>query len=130
MSDSRSHGLPSPGVCAGIVIAMLAMIAIPAAITLHTVHQPAPLVPVNQHATPHGYTVSLLLFVVFPIAVIAGWFLPGGDCIPRRAFWRTLAILVPLGFMLDFFFAQWFFVYPDLGATLGIPIIPCSRMHV
>ena len=23
--------------------------------------------------------------------------------------------------MLDFVFAQWFFVYPNLGATLGIP---------
>ena len=79
MSDSRSHGQPSPGVCAGIVVAMLAMIAIPAAITLHAVHEPVPLVPVNQHSTPHGYTVSLLLFV-FPIAVIAGWFLPRGDC--------------------------------------------------
>jgi hypothetical protein len=120
MSDSRSHGLLSPGVCAGIVIAMLAMIAIPAAITLHTVHEPAPLAPINQHSTPHGYTVSLLLFV-FPIAVIAGWFLPGeGLYLPRRAFWRTLAILVPLGFILDFFFAQWFFVYPNMGATLGI----------
>jgi hypothetical protein len=52
MSDSRSHGLPSPGVCAGIVIAMLAMIAIPAAITLYAVHEPVPLVPVNQHSTP------------------------------------------------------------------------------
>ena len=127
MSDSRSHGLPSPGVCAGIVIAMLAMIAIPAAITLHAVHEPVPLVPVNQHSTPHGYTVSLLLFV-FPIAVIAGWFLPrGGLHIPRRAFWRTLALLVPLGFMLDFFFAQWFFVYPNLGATLGIPAPALGR---
>ena len=42
MSDSRSHGLPSPGVCAGIVIAMLAMIAIPAAITLHAVQGARP----------------------------------------------------------------------------------------
>ena len=127
MSDSRSHRLPSPGVSAGIVIAMLAMIAIPAAITLQTVHEPAPLEPVNQNSTPHGYTVSLLLFV-FPIAVIAGWFLPGERLhIPRRAFWRTLAILVPLGFMLDFFFAQWFFVYPNLGATLGIPAPALGR---
>jgi hypothetical protein len=59
MSDSRSHGLPSPGVCAGIVVAMLAMIAIPATITLHAVHEPLPLVPVNQHSTPHGYTVNI-----------------------------------------------------------------------
>jgi hypothetical protein len=121
MSESPSHELPSPGVCAWIVLAMLAMIAIPAAITLHTVREPAPLAPVNQHSTPYGYTVSLLLFI-FPIAGIAGWFLPAeGLRLPRRAFWRTLAILVPLGFLLDFFFAQWFFVYPNREATLGIP---------
>ena len=127
MSDSRSHGQPSPGVCAGIVVAMLAMISIPAAITLHTVHEPVPLMAVNQHSTPHGYTISLLLFV-FPIAVIAGWFLPREELhIPRRAFWRTLILLVPLGFILDFFFAQWFFVYPNSGATLGIPAPALGR---
>jgi hypothetical protein len=120
MPGPRSHGLPSPRICAWIVLAMLAMIAIPATLTLHTVQQPTPLAPVNQHSTPHGYTVSLLLFIV-PIAVIAGWFLPDeGLSIPRRAFWRTIGLLVPLGFLLDFFFAQWFFVYPNRGATLGI----------
>ena len=124
MSDSRSHGLPSPGVCAGIVVAMLAMIAVPAAITLHAVHEPVPLVPVNQHSTPHGYTVSLLLFV-FPIAVIAGWFLPrGGLHIPRRAFWRTLAILVPLGFMLDFVFCTMVLRLSKLRSNAGHS---CSR---
>jgi hypothetical protein len=99
---------------------MLAMIVIPTAITLQTIHAPAPLMPVNQNSTPHGYTFSLLLFI-FPIVFIAGWFLPSeGLHIPRRAFWWTLAILVPLGFMLDFFFAQWFFDYPNLGATIGV----------
>jgi hypothetical protein len=29
--------------------------------------------------------------------------------------------------MLDFFFAQWFFVYPNLGATLGIPAPALGR---
>jgi hypothetical protein len=120
MPGPRSHGLPSAGVCAGIVIAMLAMIAVPAAITLQAVRIPAPLMDVNQSSTPHGYTISLLLFIV-PIVVIAVWFLPSERLhIPRRAFWWTLAILVPLGFVLDFFFAQWFFDYPNLGATLGI----------
>jgi hypothetical protein len=51
---------------------------------------------------------------------IAGWFLPSeGLHIPKRAFYWTLAILIPLGFLLDFFFAQWFFDYPNMGATLG-----------
>jgi hypothetical protein len=93
----RSHGLPSPAICAWIVIAMLAMIALPAAITLHTVHQPAPLIPVNQNSAPHGYSFSLLLFII-PSALIAGWFLPSeGLHIPQRAFYWTLGILVPLG---------------------------------
>jgi hypothetical protein len=120
MPGPRSHGLPNPTVCAWIVIAMLAMIVIPAAITLQTVQHPAPLAPVNQNSTPHGYTLSLLLFII-PTAFIFGWFLPSeGLHIPRRAFCWTLAILVPLGFSLDFFFAQWFFDYPNVGATLSI----------
>jgi hypothetical protein len=99
---------------------MLAMIAIPAGITLHTVHHPAPLIPLNQNSTPYGYTFSLLLFIL-PAALIGGWFLPSeGLHIPKRAFCWTLAILVPLGCLLDFVFAQWFFEYPNVGATLGL----------
>jgi len=120
MPALRSHGFPSPTVCALIVVAMLAMMVIPAAITLQTVHIPAPPIPVDQNSTPHGYTFSLLLFII-PIAFIAVWFLPSeGLKIPQRAFWRTLGILVPLGFLLDFVFAQWFFDYRNVGATLGI----------
>ncbi len=120
MSAPRSHGFPSAAICAAIVIAMLAMIVIPAAITLHTVHSPATLAPTSQNPTPHGYSWSLLLFII-PSIVIAGWFVPSeGLRIPQRAFLWTLGILVPLGFMLDFVFAQWFFNYPNAGATLGI----------
>src|SRR3984957_9373691 len=127
MTASRSHGLPSPQVCAGIVVAMLAMIVIPAAITLGTVQHPAPLQPVDQGSTPHGYTFSLLLFII-PSAVIGVWFVPReGLHIPRRAFCWTLAILVPLGFLLDFVFARWFFEYPNRGATLGIYVPALGR---
>jgi hypothetical protein len=127
MSAPRSHGLPSPAVCSGIVIAMLAMIVIPAAITLHTVQSPVTLVPGSQNPTPHGYTWSLLLFIV-PSAVIAGWFLPSeGLHIPQRAFRWTLVILVPLGWALDFFFAQWFFCFPNSRATLGISAIALGK---
>jgi hypothetical protein len=119
MPGPRSHGLPSLTACAWIVIAMMAMIVIPAIITLQSIHHPSPPIPVNQNSTPHGYTFSLLLFIV-PTVFIAGWFLPSeGLHIPKRAFYWTLAILVPLGFVLDFFFAQWFFDYPNVGATLG-----------
>jgi hypothetical protein len=120
MPAPRSHGLPSPTVCAVIVVAMLAMIVIPAAITLQSVQIPGPAIALNQSSTPYGYTISLLLFIV-PIIVIAVWFLPGeGLHIPRRAFWWTIAILVPLGCVLDLVFAQWFFDYQNSGATLGI----------
>ena len=103
-----------------MVAAMLAMIAVPVGITLHTVRVPATLQVPSPNPTPHGYTWSLLLFVV-PIAVIGWWFLSSDDVrVPKRAFGRTLWILVPLGFGLDFFFANRFFVYPNTGATLGI----------
>lgn len=113
---------PSPRLSGWIVAAMLAMVAVPAAITLHTVSSPGTLQVSSANPTPYGYTWSLLLFIV-PIAVIAFWFLPAEDVeIPRRAFWRTIIVLVPLGFGLDFFFARWFFVFPNAGATLGIRV--------
>ena len=119
MQQPRRHGTPRPTVAAVIVIAMLAMIAIPAAITLRSVVTPAT-VQAIKGASPHGYTWSLLLFIV-PIAVIGVWFLPSeGLDVPQKAFWRTIGILVPIGCLLDVIFAQWFFWFPDPKATLGI----------
>src|ERR1700686_131068 len=127
MPVPRSHALPSPAICAAIVVAMMAMVVIPAAITLNTVHIAPPAIPLDQNSTRHGYTVSLLLFLV-PITVIAVWFLPSeGLHIPQRAFWWTLVLLVPLGCLLDFVFARWFFEYPNTGATLGIPVPALGR---
>ena len=119
---SPKHGSQNPVVAASIVVAMLIMVIIPAAITLHSVHTPGKLVFQNggENPSPYGYSISLLLFIV-PILVIAFWFLPSeGLEIPQRAFWRTVGILVPSGFALDYIFAQWFFSFPKPGATLGI----------
>jgi hypothetical protein len=111
---------PSPRLSAWIVAAMLAMIVVPASLTLLTVRAPGTLQVSDSNPTPHGYTWSLLLFIV-PIVVIGFWFLPAeGVEIPRRAFWWTIGVLVPLGFGLDFFFAHWFFTFRNSGATLGI----------
>jgi hypothetical protein len=119
-SQSVARDSPGPRMSAWIVLVMLGMVAVPAAVTLHTVQVPAVLKVSSANPTPYGYTWSLLLFVV-PIVVIAGWFLPNENVrISRRAFWRTIAILVPLGFGLDFFCAHRFFVFPNAGATLGI----------
>jgi len=110
----------SPRKDAWLVLAMLAMIVVPAGLTLHSVRVAAVVQIPGSNPTPYGYTWSLLLFVI-PTLVIAGWFLPSeGVRIPQRSFWRTIWILVPIGFGLDFFFAHRFFVYPNSGATLGI----------
>jgi hypothetical protein len=122
----RNPGQPSTsgsGSGAWVVLAMLAMIAVPAALTLHTVKSSA-FRPLNEivagDPSPYGYTVSLLIFVV-PIILIAFWFLPQEHIrISKRAFWWTIGILFPLGAALDFFLAQFFFRYPNPGATLRI----------
>ena len=99
---------------------MLAMVGVPAGLTLRTVESPGTLQVVSPDPTPYGYTVSLLMFVV-PILAIFGWFATRREMrISKRAFWWTLGILVPLGFGLDFFFANRFFLFPNEGATLGI----------
>jgi hypothetical protein len=102
------------------------MVVIPAAFTLHSVSDPGTL-SVGPNPSPHGYTWSLLLFI-FPIVTIACWFLPSeGLDIPRRAFWWTIGILGPLGCLLDIIFAQWFFLFPNPKATLGIPAPALGR---
>jgi hypothetical protein len=111
---------PNPKQSAWLVAAMLAMIAVPVGLTLHAVRVPATITLSSANPTPHGYSWSLLLFIV-PIAVIGGWFVPAEQVhIAKRAFLKTLLILVPIGFGLDFFFANRFFTYSNAGATLGI----------
>ncbi len=119
MSNTPPANSLSPRRSAWIVVAMAAMVALPAAITLNTIRRPATLV-VPAERTPHGYTWSLLLFIV-PIVVIAFWFLPReGVRIPQKAFWLTIAILVPLGCGLDFCFARRFFLFPIATRRLAL----------
>jgi hypothetical protein len=121
MLEPPARNSPSPRLSGWIVVAMLAMVAVPIGITLHTVRVPAAYQVLSSNPTPHGYTWSLLLFII-PIVVIGYWFLPLEDVkIPQRAFWTTIAILVPLGFSLDFFFAKTFLCFRNPGATIQIP---------
>jgi len=106
-----------------IVLAMIAMISVPAALTLHTVKSSA-FRPLNEvlagNPSPRGYAVSLLIFIT-PIVAVAFWFRVRKNIpISGRAFWLTAGILFPLGGALDFFFAQFFFRFPNPGATLRI----------
>ena len=103
-----------------IVAAMVGMIALPAALTLHTDRISSVVDVSAPNPSPYGYTVSLLLFVV-PILVIGFWFVPLERVkISRKAFWLTIAVLFPLGAVLDFFFAHLFLRFPNPNATLGI----------
>ena len=104
-----------------LVIAILGMIALPAAIALHTAKVP-PIEAANslQTSSPHGYSWSLLLFVI-PIVTIALWLVPQeGVSISKKSFLRTLTVLVPMGIVLDFFFAASFLTFPNQGAVSGI----------
>ena len=120
MSQQSSETSRDPRRSSWLVLVLLVMIVIPAAITLNTVRFPGTLQISNPNPTPFGYTLSLSLFII-PIIVIGGWLVPSERlAFPRRAFWRTIGLLVPVGFGLDFFFGNTFFVFPDPGATLGI----------
>jgi hypothetical protein len=111
---------PSPRRSFLLVIGILVMIAIPAALTLHTARVAPSVDGTSPNLTPYGYTISLLLFIV-PILAISVWFLPNeGVHVSRKSFWRTVALLFPLGVILDFFFARFFFTFPNPNATLRI----------
>jgi hypothetical protein len=113
-------GRASPGAGFVLVLVMLVMLGLPAAITLGVIHV-SPVVPGPlSGASPYGYTVSLLLFVI-PVVIILGWLVPVEHLkISKRSFLWTIAILFPLGAALDFFFARSFFTFPNPNATLQI----------
>src|SRR5438094_9545123 len=60
MSRPSSRSSSDPQNNALLVVAMLAMVAVPAGIAPHTVRIPAPTQTPPADATPYGYTVSLL----------------------------------------------------------------------
>jgi hypothetical protein len=105
-----------------VVFAIVAALVVPAAIALRTVIHPSLLQPTSDNPTPLGYTWSLALFIV-PIGALAWWFACRPDLkFPRQAFWRTIAVLTPLGFALDLLFGNAFFIFPNKAATLRCEI--------
>jgi hypothetical protein len=102
-----------------VVFAIAAVLVVPAAIALRTVIHPVILQATSENPTPFGYTWSLLLFII-PTCALVWWFACRPDLtFPRKAFWRTIAVLTPLGFLLDLLFGNAFFVFPNRLATLG-----------
>ena len=105
-----------------VVFAIVAALVVPAVIALRTVVHPGVLQSTSDNPTPLGYAWSLALFVI-PIGLLAWWFACRPDLqFPRKAFWRTLAVLAPVGFLLDLLFGNAFFVFPNNAATIGCEI--------
>lgn len=127
MSEPRVERTPADppresSAAARVVLAMIAMVAVPATLTLLTVRTPRAPVDPSADPTPLGYTWSLLLYLV-PLLVLAFWFLGHPRyTFQKKAFWITVAILVPLGVALDLVFGTTFFTFANRGATLGLDV--------
>ena len=105
-----------------VVFAIAAALVVPATIALRSVVHPGILQATSDNPTPLGYTWSLALFII-PIGALAWWFACRPDLqFPRKAFWRTIAVLAPLGFLLDLLFGNAFFTFPNKTATLGCAV--------
>ncbi len=98
------------------------VVLIAAALTLVRVEQSVTSPPVADNPSPLGYTWSLLLFIL-PFLWLVVWLVLHPEYrIQRKAFLTTIAILAPLGFLLDLFFAHTFFTFENTGAVTGIEV--------
>jgi hypothetical protein len=105
-----------------VVFVIAGLLILPAWLTLRTVLHPGTLQLDSANPSPYGYTWSLLLFII-PLAALSWWFARRSDLeLARKAFWRTIAVLAPVGFLLDLLFGNAFFVFPNQKAVLGISI--------
>ncbi len=105
-----------------VVFVMIGMLVVPATLTLMTVDVPGTLEIPSEDPTPHGYTWSLTLFII-PLLTIAWWFLRHPELgSQKKAYWTTIGIMVPVGFVLDLLFASSFFTFENHGAVLGIEV--------
>ena len=112
-----------------VVFAIAAALVVPAAIALRSVIHPAVLQATSDNPTPLGYTWSPLLFMI-PIGALGWWFACRPDLqFPRKAFWRTLAVLTPVGFLLDLLFGNAFFFFRNKASTLGLEIPAVGGAH-
>ncbi len=103
-----------------VFFAIVAVLLVPAALTLTTVERPGELVLASENPTPLGYTLSLSLFIV-PLVCVGWWFLRRPNLrFPRKAFWWTVAVLVPSGVVLDLLFGTSFFSFENTHAVLGV----------
>ena len=122
------------------VIYMIAVLIIPVYLTLQSIQTPVKPVFISDSAivsdatvvkdahkqtgvvSPHGYTWSLSFFVII---IIANWSWVHyffREKFTEKSFWLTVAILIPIGYILDIVFGNLFFNFPNHHAVLGIHI--------
>lgn len=105
-----------------VLIQLTLTVIVAAALTLLRVKDGVTPPPVAEDPSPLGYTWSLLLFLL-PIAYLVVWLVLHPELkVPRKAFLTTMAVLLPLGFLLDLLFAHTFFIFENTGAVLGIEV--------
>jgi len=122
-SAARDPGLRARSVDgAAVMFAMLAVLIVPAILTLRTVKNPGLLSFSTDNPTPLGYTWSLSLWLI-PAFAILGWLHHNPSYqLPRKAFWMTVLPLSLLGASLDILFGNTFFVFPNKGSVVGLYI--------
>jgi hypothetical protein len=105
-----------------VVLVIHFVIWLPAFLTLGTVDVPRPLVPldINPDPTPLGYTVSLTLWFIPALAIIAHLLTQRLEGFPWKSLGVTVGLLLSLGLLLDIAFGNLFFVFPNRGATIGV----------
>jgi hypothetical protein len=107
---------------AAVVIYIICVLILPAALTLQTVTEPGQLVVTSNNPTPLGYTISLSLFII-PMLAIGWWFFRHPEIrFQKKAFILTVALLFPLGVILDVLFGNAFFVFHNHNAVLGLSL--------
>lgn len=99
---------------------IIAVLVIPSSITLLSINYAQTTVHPVINSSPLGYTWSLSLFVIPIIAILSWLYLHQDKQLIRKSFWISLAVLIPLGFILDLFFGLSFFTFKNHGAVLGI----------
>lgn len=103
-----------------IFFMMIAVLALPATLTLLTIEKAQNVITPVTGISPLGYTWSLLLFIIPALAIIAWLYINHDEKFIRKSFWLALMVLIPLGFILDIFFGLSFFTFVNHEATLQI----------
>lgn len=120
MNDELAHP-PSAGLTRhpGTLILLLPVLAFLTGI-ITVKHDPVPPFLTGNHS-PYGYTISLGLFLV-PVTSLTVWFVRKKTALECQwqAFWIATAMVATTWSLLDIFFGNAFFTFPNHGATLQI----------